>query len=55
VDADGVALAAIQGLYQSLQEKDAQLVQQQGEMESVKSRLAEIEALLEERQDGRRK
>jgi hypothetical protein len=54
VDADGVALVAIQGLYQSLQEKDAQLAQQQGEMESVKSRLAEIEALLEERQAVRR-
>jgi hypothetical protein len=39
VDADGVALAAIQGLNQKLDEKDA-------EIESLKQRLANLEKLL---------
>ena len=36
VDADGVALAAIQGLYQVVQEKDA-------EIQMLKARLAALE------------
>jgi hypothetical protein len=42
VDADGVALAAIQGLYQLLQKKDA-------EISDLKARLARLEALLDKR------
>jgi len=46
VDADGVALAAIQGLYQMLQEKDAQLAAQQEQIAALEARLAELEALV---------
>lgn len=42
VDADGVALAAIQGLYRLLQEKDA-------ELESLRAELAEIRAMIAHR------
>ena len=40
VDADGVALAAIQGLYEMLREKDAQLKELQKELKAVKEQLA---------------
>ena len=43
VDADGVALAAIQGLYKLVQEKDAQLTVQQAQIAALESRLATLE------------
>jgi hypothetical protein len=46
VDADGVALAAIQGLYQRLQEREAQVEAQQGRIEALEARLASLEATL---------
>ncbi len=46
VDADGVALAAIQGLYQLVQEKDAQIAAQQAQIDDLKARLAALEALV---------
>jgi hypothetical protein len=42
VDADGVALAAIQGLYRLVQTKDAEIT-------DLKARLARVEALLASR------
>ena len=49
VDADGVALASIQGLYQIIQEKDAQLTQLQQENDRqgamMQALVARIEAL----------
>ena len=47
IDADGVALAAIQGLNQRLQEKDAQIQHQKTELEEMKTRLAALEALVQ--------
>ena len=56
VDADGVALAAIQGLHQLVQEKDREITQQQKDLQRlsilVKSLAAKIE-LLERRQQER--
>jgi hypothetical protein len=53
VDADGVALAAIQGLYQVIQEKDAQIKAQQqrigaleAEIAAQRGRLAALETRL---------
>jgi hypothetical protein len=43
VDADGVALAAIQGLYQLVQEKDALLTTQQRQIAALESRLVALE------------
>lgn len=43
VDADGVALAAIQGLYQLLQEKDAQMAAQQQRIDDLEARVAALE------------
>ena len=43
VDADGVALAAIQGLNEKLDEKDAELSRLQSENQSLAARLAAIE------------
>ena len=42
VDSEGVALAAIQGLHQLMQEKDARIV-------ALKQRVAEVESLRGER------
>ena len=39
VDADGVALAAIQGLYEMLREKDAQLKELQKELKVLKEKM----------------
>jgi hypothetical protein len=43
VDADGVALAAIQGLYQLVREKDAQLTAQQRQITALEARVTAIE------------
>ena len=47
IDEAGVALAAIQGLNQVMQEKDAQIRAQQREIRSLRDRVARIEAILE--------
>jgi hypothetical protein len=46
VDSDGVALAAIQGLYTLVQEKDARIAQVGQENEALKARLAKLESLV---------
>ena len=43
VDASGVAMAAIQGLYQVLQEKDKHLAAQQQQIAALQERLAALE------------
>jgi hypothetical protein len=43
VDADGVALAAIQGLNESLREKDAQIASQQQRLDDLEARLSALE------------
>jgi hypothetical protein len=47
VDADGVTMAAIQGLYELTQEQAAQIEVQQGQITALEARLAALEALLE--------
>jgi hypothetical protein len=56
MDADGVALAAIQGLYEMVQEKDEKIAAQQQQIDiqqnqisGLETRLAEIEALVKSR------
>jgi hypothetical protein len=44
IDADGVALAAIKGLYELVQEKDAKLTAQASEIATLQLRLARVEA-----------
>lgn len=46
VDADGIALAAIQGLYKLVQQKDAELTGLRAENADIKARLLAIEAAL---------
>ena len=46
VDAEGVALAALQGAYALLQEKDAQIAAQQEQIDDLESRVAALEALV---------
>ncbi|MDH7489784.1 MAG: tail fiber domain-containing protein, partial [Anaerolineae bacterium] len=46
IDANGVALAAIQGLYQIVQEKDAQIAAQQKQIDDLQARLSALEALV---------
>ena len=46
VDADGVALTAIQGLYQLLQEKDAKMAAQQQAIDELQKQLEALEALV---------
>ncbi len=46
VDADGVALAAIQGLHRLVQEKDAKIDAQAREIDKLRDRMSRIEALL---------
>jgi len=46
VDADGVALASIQGLYQIVQEKDATIAAQQQEIDVLKQQNTDMEARL---------
>jgi len=47
-DADGVALAAIQGLHQLMQQKDAKIDAQQREIAALKERMAGVEAIHDE-------
>jgi len=49
IDADGVALAAIQGLYQLVKEKDAALAAQQERIAALEARLLEVEKQRSER------
>ncbi|HWS99615.1 MAG TPA: tail fiber domain-containing protein [Pyrinomonadaceae bacterium] len=49
VDADGVALASIQALYQLLQEKDRQIEQQGRQLAEVRARLARVERAARQR------
>ena len=44
IDLDGVALAAIQGLNQRLQEQEAQIAAQQAQIAALAARLAALEA-----------
>ncbi len=46
IDADGVALAAIQGLYQVVQDKDAQIASLQTENAELKTRLDDLDQRL---------
>jgi len=46
VDADGVALAAIQGLYDMLKEKEEQISDQKRQIEDLEERLSNLERLL---------
>jgi hypothetical protein len=46
IDADGVALAAIQGLYQLAQEKDEAIVSLQAQNAQLESRLAALERMI---------
>lgn len=43
IDANGVALAAIQALYQSMQEKDELIAFQQAQIVELEARLADLE------------
>ena len=55
VDTGGVALAAIQGLYTQLQQKDSVINEQQRKIEVQQLRLAKLEAAVAEllaREDG---
>lgn len=47
VDADGIAMAAIQGLYQVVQEKDEQIAAQQTRIETLEARLSRMEQAIE--------
>ncbi len=46
IDADGVALAAIQGLHHIVEQKDAKITDLQTEVESLNARLERLESLL---------
>ena len=53
IDADGVALAAIQGLYEVVQEKDCEIEELKSQIANLKeqeARLARLEALWETRE-----
>ena len=51
VDADGVALAAIQGLYELVKEKDAKIIAQQEQIATLEARLAALEAIVSSERD----
>jgi hypothetical protein len=46
VDEEGVALAAIQGLNQKVEEKEARIQEQAGEIADLKTRLEKLEQLM---------
>jgi hypothetical protein len=52
VDESGVALAAIQGLNEKINEKDARLQDQAAEIADLKSRLEKLERLMTEKRGG---
>ena len=52
VDADGIALASIQGLYQIVQEKDAQIETLQSENSSQQEKLADLENRISRLEQG---
>jgi hypothetical protein len=52
VDADGVTMAAIQGLHQLLEEQQTALERKDQEMADLRSRLAALEELVRERSPG---
>jgi hypothetical protein len=47
IDTDGVALAAIQGLYQTVQEQDGLITAQQHEIDALKQQNTDLEARIE--------
>ena len=49
VDADGVALAAIQGLYQMMQQKDRKIQEQSRQIEQLQARLSQVERAIKKR------
>ncbi len=55
IDTDGVALAAIQGLYEIVQEKEAEIVRQAGRIEEQGKDIAELRARLAALEDTMRK
>ena len=46
VDADGIALAAVQGLHQEIQDKNAKIEAQQSQLEALEVRLRKLEELM---------
>jgi cell shape-determining protein MreC len=54
VDEGGVALAAIQGLNQKLEEERGELKQKETEITELKQRLEKLEELMGRRDDGAR-
>ena len=52
VDADGVALAAIQGLNQKVEAQQGQLEQKQTEITELKTRLEKLERLMNQKPNG---
>jgi hypothetical protein len=52
VDADGVALAAIQGLHQIVQDKDTRIAEMQTQLDDLNERLLALEALAAPSQAG---
>ena len=52
VDADGVALAAIQGLNRKVEEQSAQMKAKDAEIQDLKARLEKLEQVLETRNGG---
>ena len=46
VDADGVALAAIQGLYTLVKEKDAEIVSQKDKIDCLETRVKQLEEMV---------
>ena len=55
VDAQGVSLAAIQGLYQMIQEKDRQIEQQSNQIEQLQNRMLQLERRVGKRARGKRR
>jgi hypothetical protein len=51
IDADGVALAAIKGLYDQLKEREGEIAAQKRELTELKVRLAALEAALQKTGD----
>jgi hypothetical protein len=52
IDADGVALAAIQGLHEIVREKDAQINDLQQRVDDLEARLSSLEAIMQPQEAG---